>query len=42
MSKISELIKKLKLKPFPGEMKKASAKKPDPLPPPIKPTKEDE
>ena len=41
MSKLSELIKKLKLKPFPGKMKNADAKKPDPLPPPDKPTNDD-
>lgn len=39
MSKLSELIKKLKLKPFKGKQGKADAKKPDPLPPPIKPEK---
>lgn len=43
MSKISELIKKLKLKPFPGEMKKADAREnpPIPVPKPIKPKEED-
>lgn len=38
MSKIAEIIKKLVLKPFKGKQGKADARKPDPLPPPIKPT----
>ena len=41
MSKISEIIKKLVLKPFKGKQGTASAKKPDPLPPPDKPTNDD-
>lgn len=40
MSKLSELIKKLKLKPFTGKKGTADARKPDPLPPPIKPNAE--
>ena len=43
MSKISELIKKLKFKPFTGETGKADAreKPPIPVPKPIKPKEED-
>ena len=43
MSKITELIKKIIFKPFPGETGKADAKEkpPIPVPKPIKPKEEE-